>query len=973
MARNFKAQLPKVISKANKEISTLIENDIAKESVLLKDLVDQVIKANLDVKKKNNQRILDTKKRLKDLDKQIDDLTVSIELLDRETIIEQLNEMIDAKNKIFIARQEIRFFDNEKLPYNLETLNKIYHTLTSPVEKVREFDQLYRTTLFQHNDLLKEKQLLLTNTISSMLKDLYKQKFDNLNKSLLGLDTIKESIESYELVYLEQLSSAMHLEYELLDQSKSKFYNVDSDEILNKQITEEHNTNKNNLKQKEIDITETYNQKQKEIISQYKEYETSVLEKFNSKNKQALEKQQAATVKIDNELKEIRLDIMQAEKRNDFKSVTVLLKKFDKVEKQRNSKTNKQLNKESSTLTDSRKQKTNQQLRDLELNYIKDKHNLNYEVAYEEIRFQEAKILHKIKTDYDGLQSDFDINKKRVTNIKEILMLKSKLLSEIHKVRLELRYLELDIMKENDILELTIYDTFKLLLSELKDIEINRTDLIKQQIETHELIKLEQEFKLNKAIEDIKLNQETHSIDKQILIKRNGTLIDIQKEIENLNSELIYQESLIAIAKKEHELQLIKVQSLYENERSLAEEQKDRINLGIKVNETFVKTTLKNQLLFAEQQIQVAASEYDIRVESINLTYDQEVTYAQKKIDYYKQKYEYEKTKLEKELEDKLEDLNYKLLLFTESKDNKEIKHKIEDLEKYYDKEISDILEQEQQDKEIIRYEKVISDAKARQTSAIIEAETLRNNTVESFRSLYDATKQKYDDVLEENTEQKGIIPLLTNKSNESSTSRLAQATKEADALFEERTKDSYIIIEETKQKIKDLNDTDDTEAFIKEQRKLKIDKLEQHKQKTETIIQKRQEDILPYQEKLTLDESNRNKEKLSESLFVNMNIMTPTIIEETYTKRKKDSKDIAYQAILQDQEYVKEKQKDIDSLHQKTINELKQAITPYKKYMRFASKGVNASKKELKSDSEKRLRKLTNEALKELKEKTYI
>lgn len=972
MAKNFKAQLPKVISKANKDISTIIENDIAKESVLLKELVDQVIKANLDVKKKNNQRILDTRKRLKELDEQIDDLTISIELLDRETIIQQLNEMIDAKNKIFTARQEIRFFDNEKLPSRLETLNKIYYSLTSPVEKVKEFDLLYKEKLTNHNQLLQTKQLEVTNTIATLLQDLHKTKYTNLSKSLLTLDNIKSQIETFETVYLAQLSSSIDYEYELIDESKSNFYNVDSDEILNKQITEEHIKNTEALDQKEKELTENYNQKQEELINVYKEYEKQVLSKFEEKNAQALEKEREQRENIETQLKDIRLDIMQAEKRNNFKEVQTLLKRFDKVEKQLNTKSNKQLSKESSSLTTGKKQKVNQSLRDLELKYIKDKHKLEYEKAYEDIQFQEAKILHKIKTDYDGLTGDYEINKKRVQNIKELVNLKSKLVGEIHKLRLELRYTELDLMKQNDLLELNIYDAIKPLFKELKDIELTRTNLIKQEIETHELIHLEQDFKLKKAIEDIKLDHEVHHIDKDILIKRNGTLIDIQKEIEELNSDLIYQESLIAIAKKEHELQLIKVQSLYENERSLAEEQKERINLGIKVNETFVKTTLQNQLLFAEQQIQCADSEYDIRIESINLTFEQEVTYAQKKIDYYKQKYEYEKNKLEKDLEDKLEDLNYKLLLFTDHKDNKEIQDKIDEFTAHYNKLIKDITEKEQQDAEIIRYEKVITEAKNRQELAINEANTIKQQTIDSFKSLYDATKIKYDELLEENNEQQGIIPLLAETTKESSDSRLQQATKEADQLFEERTKESYEFIEVTSKKIEELKNTTDMEEFIKEQRKIKRDKLEVHQSKTQKIKDQREQDIIPLQDKLTINEEGTTTIDKN-ALFIELPIITSNYLDNEYDLKKREINQIISARIIKDTEYVSKKLKEIDAVHQKTITKLKQAITPYKKYIKFASKGVNASKKELKSDYEKRLRKLTSEAIKELKDKEYI
>jgi len=123
MAKSFNSSLPKVISKANRDISTIIESDIASESRILKNLVDQVLKANLEVKKKNNARITETKRRITELDSEIANLNITIDDVDRDTVIRQLNEMIHTENNIFNAKQEIRFFDNEKAQEKIDSFN----------------------------------------------------------------------------------------------------------------------------------------------------------------------------------------------------------------------------------------------------------------------------------------------------------------------------------------------------------------------------------------------------------------------------------------------------------------------------------------------------------------------------------------------------------------------------------------------------------------------------------------------------------------------------------------------------------------------------------------------------------------------------------------------------------------------------------------------------------------------------------
>ncbi len=966
MAKTFKSNLPKVISKANRDISIIIENDIAAESKLLKELVDQVLNANLEVKKKNNQRITETKRKLVELDEQIQDLNVSIDLVDRETVIQQLNEMIDAENKIFAARQEIRFFDNEKTPDRLDNLDIIYRELIASIQKVNVYEQQFREGLLKSNNLLFSKQVAITNEIIQVMDNLFDEKRACVKDELLKHSDLLAKIELIENEFNQYIDANLDVCYSLSTVSTSIFTDIDDDMFINEKLQIEHenilvqtNNTLNLLKEK-------YEQRKIEINKGYEDYETSVNAKLEAKNLQYLEKERKEQEIIDEKLKNIRLQIIHAEKKNDLSSIRKLMKQFEKIEKSKSLKVSKKVLKEVGSITRKTLIKTTNQLRALELKYISDLNKNEHALILENIKYEEAKILYKIKSDFQALQGDIDINKKRMINLKDYLDTKLSVTKKIFGLKLELRHAELQIMKDNELLEQSLIISFKELLLDLKQVENSRIIALKENVNNHSIIKIEQEFQIKKSIELIKLDQVLTEIDKLILKKHNETLIKHEKIKEEANSEIIFQESLINIAKKEHELQLIKVTSLYENERNLAEEQIERINLGVKVNDAFVKTTLENQLLFASQQIRCAESEYEIRVESVNLTHSQELEYANKKINYYKQKYEYEKSKIYKELDDKLEDLNYKLLLFTDEKDNKEIKKKIVVLKSKFTKRIEEIEIVENQDIEISRYEKVILAADNRAEDAIQEALALKNQTVDSFEILYNQTKQKYDLIMEtdQTEETKGIMPVLNNTAVSSANERLQKATSEADELYNDKIIIPTETIIKTKEMLENLTSSKEADDFINEQKEVKKQKVIEHKGFIDLLIKDKEKALLLVESEL---EKTKETNKL-ELANLHINIFKDAIyrdeanVLEDYADlfTKETSKHENYIKIVSD--FRNLRLKNHEKITKDTNSMIKQTFRPYKKYIRFASKGLNAKKKELAKEYNKKFKKSRNE-----------
>jgi hypothetical protein len=967
MAKIFKSSLPKVISKANREISTIIENDIAKESEILKNLVDQVLAANLDVKKKNNQRITDTKRRLQELDVEIDELNKSIDLVDRETVLEQLNEMIDAENKIFRARQEIRFFENENTPQKIESLTNIYYQLADSIETTKQMESTYKEVLSDANHLLFDKQLEITNQVIQLMENLYVEKNQQTQETVTKMSIIKEQIFTLENQFIDYIETNINQAHLLAANSSTIFTTEDLEDELSEKIKDEHHKNLIDIEEKKTVMIEKYQSKKAEIEEKYIKYREGLRLKLEAKNEQELKIERKELAKKQEELKNIRLLIIDAEKKQDFNRMQNLMKQFEKLEKSKISKVSDKTEKLLAQQTKKTKQKTIKQLESLELKHVADLHKLDLQLQLEDIRYEEAKILYKIKSDYDGLQGDLNINKEKMQNIVDLLNEKERVTKELYQLKTDLRIAELQLMRDNELMEITLFERFRELLHSLKEIEHKRILVLQENVSNHEVIRLEQQFQINKTILDLQLNKELSDIDKRILRKRNESLIRIEKIKEDANSEIIYQESLIKIAQKEHELQLVKVKSLYENERSLAEEQVERINLGVQVNDAFVKTTLENQLLFASQQIRCAESEYEIRVESIALTKEQELAYANKKIDYYRQKYEYEKSKIRKELDDKLEDLNYKLLLFTDKKDNEQIQQKINTLQNHFQQMIDEIEEQENQDEEIKRYEKVIEAAETRAELAINEAEALKDQTTTAFEALYHQTKEKYELIEKTNHSEDtvGIMPLLNSSAVSSADERLQRAIKEADELYNERIAAPTKIINDKKEALLTLTKDEETERFCNDQKQIKKEKMTQHQEQLDSLYRDTKAKVeAAMMEKENYQETLKSKLQNDYALIKEAKLYRDqSIIDQDYEVLYQKERDFAQEKIAAFSTFKQERLLEHKKILKDTTTWIKTALKPYKKYIRYASRGLNAEKKELTRKSKRALKKALAEA----------
>jgi len=296
---------------------------------VLKGLVDQVLKANIEVKKKNNLRITETKRRINELDNEISKLNISIDDVDRDTVIKQLNEMIDAENTIFNSRQEIRFFDNENTKEKLNSIDELHNKLVTSIKEMYNFEISYQRTLGIANSNLFDKQYEITNQITNMMNEVFERRGNNISVKLDEFRFIEDKITELEFDFLDKIKAHIKSFYELNSSSSASFTEVDNKESLQAQIEQDHILKVESLETQIKEVEDNHQELIKELNKNIK------LERERIHSEIYTDEDEPVVISDSKEekLHDIRLKIMDAEKRNDLILVSKLLKQFEKIDK----------------------------------------------------------------------------------------------------------------------------------------------------------------------------------------------------------------------------------------------------------------------------------------------------------------------------------------------------------------------------------------------------------------------------------------------------------------------------------------------------------------------------------------------------------------------------------------------------------------------------------------------------------------
>lgn len=966
MSNTFKSNIPTSV-KGNQDLLDIITTDIDFDADELKKLVAKMLQESQEIKADQSNRLDEAKMKIAELDHKMSQLNYSDTFLNES----QLDDTLARKHKIFLARQEIHFFETKQAPLQLETLEEIYQNLVSTVDILNSYEDNYSKGVADNSKVLYLSQAKITNDVLTLMNKLFEFKISKVQRDVDQLADIHRHVDQLEADYYDYIDHNISEYSSLQDTSSTHFSAVDDDLFINEKIIAEYEDMIQELNTSIEVLTTEYETEKEIIIKAYKNHLKEITKDDKVKNADEIKAEREKEEKYKDELKAIKLQILAAEKKDNYSLVSKLLKKYDNAEKRNPASTSSnQLSKETQILLEKTKDNANNQLLVLEKEYATSLNRFNYDIALEKVKFDEAKILYKIKADHQGLQEDLQVNDERVLKLKEFVEAKVTVGAKILSAKLQLRQAELQIMKENELLELDLIDEYKELLIALKRIENKYFNHLKQNLNNYLIVKYEQEYQVNKNILDLKLSREISNLETDLVTKRNELWIQNEEYRSNAESEIAYQESCIELAKKEHDIKLAAIKEHYTIDSSHKAKAAEAAETKALATNAAVTSDLRNQINASTQAIEAANKEFEFRVQSIQQKMVQEHEDLNSKIVEFRQKYTDEKALINQELKKRTKDYNLKLMLFTEGDVHLEIKQKIEELTTTFQEKIAKIEAVEQEDEQIILYEEKIEEATSRARASIKEAQDKKESALKTSTELLDIAQRKYDAVSE---------PSLQASTT---TTKILAPQKTLESELQAEQDNFHSLIAESKRIIHE------NKAFCDS-----LDKQMEENETIQDILDQKDQILATYHEECRLlalekDKGSKaldaNLDDLSvdnqmdiaamrNTLFQNMSYRNKEDIDKDYEELAIKEKDLYNTHLSKFENYKTDFIKRIEDTSTRVKAVIQASLLPYDKYIEYASKGLVATKKDLETEYDKLLKQSINEINNKFKRDAFL
>ncbi|MFW6319476.1 MAG: hypothetical protein ACOC1L_04770, partial [Bacillota bacterium] len=248
-------------------------------------------------------------------------------------------------------------------------------------------------------------------------------------------------------------------------------------------------------------------------------------------------------------------------------------------------------------------------------------------------------------------------------------------------------------------------------------------------------------------------------------------------------------------------------------------------------------------------------------LENVERTKQQELEYAEQKLYKAEQPYLYEQKDIEEARDTKLEDLSYRLALFTDDKDRKKLKEQEESIKAYYQEKLDALKEKQDNDQNIKRYKSQIDAAIKRADQGVKDAQDLKEKTIQTFEELLEQSEEKLN--LFNKRKSGTLIPYIEEQSTTTAKQRLDEALEEARAQRDDKIKDPQENIKRLEEKLATLKEEkqSDTSSIddhlntlynmhhekihaIDTQTKNTIETIEENTLKTKAIFNKAHENV---------------------------------------------------------------------------------------------------------------------------------
>jgi len=752
--------------KINQELAILIDQDLKQEQALLKALIEEILKANEKIKNAHFERVEDTEAKLKVLNAEIRRIRKNIRAQDDVVQEKRLALLKETKKDYFNVISELRLKDAKD-----------------------HFAQPFKKHLKNLSDqLLSQVKVYLPNRI----KD-YQAPLEDYFKSLLelvhidgeqSLLTVQSATQDYPLLQdeitqviqpLKLLITAFKKNLDaLLDKHIQLFDTSELDELLEdieettqqdlQQITEQMTALDEALVDDLNQMDDAFNQEKKAVLDTY-------LKALSAELDRTLSDQLSKTLKdLQKQITKAKDPALEASLVKQYKETQAQYFKtpVGKIAK----KVEKEFKSESKKLIKEKTQKRNEHLEQVyELKMQSIERSIQFVIDGASLKLRTG--LNTIENSEVPYNQTIDLFEQYLLDLFNFERATRQLFASLKSKKAELNQhvAELNLLKEATL------ERYKKIVQRL---EIQMLQAITERQADFKKLQVQLESQLEKERLEIQKLYGLSKITDQRLRLINRAKITKLDEIQALKFELFQDEADIKLAEKEYDIQVLKAQSVYDHERAINKVQTERIDAGVQVNKAMVQATVKRQVNFADQQIRFADAELAARLEHIEYTLQQELSYTEETLGHHEKAYEKARGELELDYQSKKQSIEQKKKLFQHSSMLNKVLQEEQDLEISVAEKREAFEDKVANDINIHRYREQIAKAKEHAENAKADAVRLYESDIASFEALKEESLQRLANV-EKMMVEPTLLPYHQEQEDDIASQRLKEMLASAE------------------------------------------------------------------------------------------------------------------------------------------------------------------------------------------------
>jgi len=704
------------------QVLNLIDNDLKRESEILKELIESVINTNNSVKRiyqseleKNYSRlnVLSSEQKLSQKG------MLQTEAKKQKKIVQSYTT---SQTDIFDLNSTYRF----KL-YNLD--NNLEHTnyLGDFIDDISGSNTKLLTSLISQFGNAQNKYLELKTIFINKNLNMQEQTYDklvaNMNSNKITFDKNIESYETNLEIKVKEFTESFDID-NLYSAYLDK--NNELEATLNEVLTEY-----------EINKSEYINKKNELLVSMKNEleahtnhYKSELLNKYDA----LIQLEKEAYIDLNAQIKKIDIDIKYKQSQSDLnvsliaqkeKLADALAKTIE--EKIRHKVRKYTLNKEKQLIRKYDKiNKVNlNSLRQFENKVIKkvsqiEAMYIDNVVDFNDIKVKTVfKIVSFMQDNYQKLYAIISDFKRYILNACELLTIQNIYIKRQHlAMENSQKKLEIAVNKQHDNIFMLNNDMNKLI-----DLHYKKQ---KRVLEYYLDAYANQKLKI--------YDNEFNNYDSEK--KLTTAKIEKLRLIEKLKSSIIDNELLIENAMKEYDIDYSKANHLFKHEDSLNYVQEERINASVDVTKSMLKAMIQRQVNFADQQIKFAEAEYINRIEHIDVLNEQDIKYINQRIEDIENHYTKIISTLETDYAYRLDILEKRKIFFNKKRDIQLIEAEIQSEKDKLNNEIEKVNTELQENDLYLKYKNQLSQIILQVNNSKLDALKLKEKNISLFNQL---------------------------------------------------------------------------------------------------------------------------------------------------------------------------------------------------------------------------------------------